>query len=246
MVWHGFWLARSISAFGFVISDILSSPRMVFAFGRDGALPQFFAHVHPRYRSPDVAIITYAALAFVLSISVLEKLAVLSNVAVLLMYLLCCAACWFLVQRDVRSDGEPFNFPGMKILLALVILCYCLDSGSRHSARIPRDWNWYWCCRLFLALCTENRRASRGYKSATWRTVVGQALRLPSHWLGRRSARLTGVYSRRASDVCTNAALVLPSCAIIIWRSIICLLRFPSVSTDDKDKEKLVECADWW
>src|SRR5947207_13863424 len=59
----------TISAFGFVTSDILSSPRMVFAFGRDGALPAFFAHVHPRYRSPDVAIITYALLAFVLSVS---------------------------------------------------------------------------------------------------------------------------------------------------------------------------------
>jgi amino acid transporter len=113
----------SISAFGFVTSDILSSPRMIFAFGRDGALPQFFAHVHPRYRSPDVAIITYATLAFALSISgTFERLAVLSNVAVLLMYFLCCAACWFLVQRDVRSDGQPFNFPGMKIVPALAIV----------------------------------------------------------------------------------------------------------------------------
>ena len=113
----------SISAFGFVTSDILSSPRMIFAFGRDGALPQFFAHVHPRYRSPDVAIITYATLAFALSISgTFERLAVLSNVAVLLMYLLCCAACWILVHRDVRSDGEPFKFPGMKIVPALAIV----------------------------------------------------------------------------------------------------------------------------
>src|SRR5438552_798016 len=113
----------TISAFGFVTSDILSSPRMIFAFGRDGALPQFFAHVHPRYRSPDVAIITYATLAFLLSISgTFEKLAVLSNVAVLLMYLLCCAACWVLVHRDVRADGPPFNFPGMKIVPALAIV----------------------------------------------------------------------------------------------------------------------------
>src|SRR5881398_1361786 len=59
----------TISAFGFVTSDILSSPRMIFAFGRDGALPAWFAHVHPRYRSPDVAIITYAVLAFALSIT---------------------------------------------------------------------------------------------------------------------------------------------------------------------------------
>jgi basic amino acid/polyamine antiporter, APA family len=113
----------TISAFGFVTSDILSSPRMVFAFGRDGVLPAFFAHVHPRYRSPDVAIITYAVLAFALSISgTFEQLAVLSNVAVLLMYFLCCAGCWVLLQRDVRSDGEPFNFPGMKIVPALAII----------------------------------------------------------------------------------------------------------------------------
>jgi amino acid transporter len=113
----------TISAFGFVTSDILSSPRMIFAFGRDGALPAWFAHVHPRYRSPDVAIITYAAIAFVLSVtSSFAALAVLSNVAVLLMYLLCCAACWFLVQRDVRADGPPFNFPGMKIVPALAII----------------------------------------------------------------------------------------------------------------------------
>jgi len=113
----------SISAFGFVTSDILSSPRMIFAFGRDGALPRFFAHVHPRYRSPDVAIITYAAIAFALSLSgTFEQLAVLSNVAVLLMYLLCCAGCWFLIQRDVRSDGEPFNFPGVKVVPALAIV----------------------------------------------------------------------------------------------------------------------------
>jgi amino acid transporter len=114
----------TVSAFGFVTSDILSSPRLIFAFGRDGALPQFFAHVHLRYRSPDVAIITYAVLAFGLSISgTFEKLAVLSNVAVLLMYLLCCAACWVLVQRDVRADGaQPFNFPGMNIVPALAIL----------------------------------------------------------------------------------------------------------------------------
>ena len=116
-------VGATISAFGFVTSDILSSPRLIFAFGRDGALPEFFAHVHPRYRSPDVAIITYAALAFALSISgTFEQLAILSNVAILLMYFLCCTACWFLVQRNLRSDGEPFNFPGMKIVPALAII----------------------------------------------------------------------------------------------------------------------------
>jgi basic amino acid/polyamine antiporter, APA family len=129
-------VGASISAFGFVTSDILSSPRMIFAFGRDGALPQLFAHVHPRYRSPDLAIITYAVLAFLLSISgTFERLAVLSNVAVLLMYLLCCAACWVLIRRDVRSDGKPFDFPGMQIVpgLAILAIIWILAHATVHE-----------------------------------------------------------------------------------------------------------------
>jgi basic amino acid/polyamine antiporter, APA family len=113
----------TISAFGFVASDILSSPRMLFAVGRDGVLPPWFTHVHPRYHSPDVAIITYAVIAFTLSVSSsFEALAVLSNVAVLLMYLLCCAGVWALIRRDVRTDGSPFSFPGAKIVPALAII----------------------------------------------------------------------------------------------------------------------------
>ena len=132
----------TISAFGFVTSDILSSPRLIFAFGRDGALPAWFAHVHPRYHSPDVAIITYAVLAFALSTTgTFEKLAVLSNVAVLLMYLLCCAACWFLVQRDVRTDGQPFNFPGMKIVpvLATIAIIWILAQSAVSESSTGSD-----------------------------------------------------------------------------------------------------------
>jgi basic amino acid/polyamine antiporter, APA family len=132
----------AISAFGFVTSDILSSPRILFAFGRDGVLPRWFAHVHPRYRSPDVAIVTWTVLAFALSITgTFERLAVLSNVAVLLMYLLCCAACWFLVQRDVRTDGKPFNFPGMKIVpgLAIAAILWILGQAALSESSVGND-----------------------------------------------------------------------------------------------------------
>src|SRR5438552_12487231 len=134
----------AVSAFGFVTSDILSSPRIIFAFGRDGVLPRWFAHVHRRYRSPDVAIITYAVIGFALSITgTFEQLAVLSNVAVLLMYLLCCAACWFLVQRDIRTEsGEAgFSFPGMKIVPALAIaaIIWILGQAPLNETSIGND-----------------------------------------------------------------------------------------------------------
>jgi APA family basic amino acid/polyamine antiporter len=113
----------TISAFGYVTSDILSSPRILFAFGRDGVLPAWFAHVHPRFRSPDVAIVAYSLVAFALSVSsTFAALAVLANVAVLLMYALCAAASWELVRRDVRADGSPFTFPGFKIVPAIAII----------------------------------------------------------------------------------------------------------------------------
>jgi amino acid transporter len=68
-------------------------------------------------------------------------MAVLSNVAVLLMYLLCCAACWFLVQRDVRADGQPFNFPGMKIIpaLAIISIFWILGQASVSQSSIGSD-----------------------------------------------------------------------------------------------------------
>ena len=149
----------TVSAFGFVTSDILSSPRMIFAFGRDGALPKFFAHVHSRYRSPDVAIVTYAVIAFALSISgTFERLAVLSNVAVLLMYLICCAACWFLIQRDVRADGaRPFTFPGMKIVpgLAIVAILWILGQSAISESSVGSDTRTgLWLAAVVLAIAS--------------------------------------------------------------------------------------------
>jgi amino acid transporter len=119
----------AISAFGFATSDILSSPRIIFAFGRDAFIPKWFAHVHQRFRTPDVAIITYAAIGFALSFSsTFQRLAVLSNVAVLLLYILCCLAAIVLNRRDIRSDGAPFKFPGASIIpiLAIIVIIWIL------------------------------------------------------------------------------------------------------------------------
>lgn len=119
----------TISSFGYVTSDILSRPRMLFAFGRDGILPPWFAHVHSRFRSPDVAIVIYAVIVFVASVtSTFGKLAVIANVAALLLYLLCCAGAWILIRRDVRADGLPFRIPGEQLFppLSIAVIVWIL------------------------------------------------------------------------------------------------------------------------
>jgi APA family basic amino acid/polyamine antiporter len=128
-----------ISAFGWTTSDILSSPRIIYAFGRDGFLPKWFASVHSQFRTPHIAIATYTAIVLVLSYSsTFQKLAVLSNIAVLLLYILCCAAALVLKRRDVRSDGAPFNIRGGTFIpiAAIIVILWILAHATRDEVTI--------------------------------------------------------------------------------------------------------------
>lgn len=126
----------AVSAFGWTTSDILSSPRIIYAFGRDGFIPKWFAHVHPRFRTPDVAIVTYATAAFALSFSsTFQKLAILSNMAVLFLYILCCLAALELNRRDIRSDGPPFKFRGSSVIpiAAIILIIWVLGHATKDE-----------------------------------------------------------------------------------------------------------------
>jgi amino acid transporter len=106
-------VGAAISTFGFLGSNVLSIPRCLFAFGRDGFVPRIFSAVHERHRTPHVAIMTYGVGVVLVALSgTFEQLAVLSNLAALVLYFLCAIAVWVLRKRDVRTDGEPFVLPG--------------------------------------------------------------------------------------------------------------------------------------
>ena len=106
-------VGATVSMFGWLTGSILAGPRGLFALARDGFLPRQVAAVHPRFRTPHVAIATYATLALVLALSgTFERLAVVSNLAALGLYFLCAIAAWVLRRRGVRGEGEPFRMPG--------------------------------------------------------------------------------------------------------------------------------------
>jgi APA family basic amino acid/polyamine antiporter len=122
-----------ISAFGYVSGDILGSPRTLYAFGRNGILPARMAAVHPRFRTPHVAIIVHAVIACALAVTgTFESLAKLSNIAALLLYLFCCSAAFELVRRNVVSDGKPFSMPGERVVpfLAIAIVLWILSHAT--------------------------------------------------------------------------------------------------------------------
>jgi amino acid transporter len=101
----------AVSMFGWIGSDLLGSPRMLFAFARDGLLPRVFGRVHPRSHAPYVAILGYAAVAIVLALTgTFAELAVLSGLSAAALYIGGCAAAWRLARRGVALAGAPLNF----------------------------------------------------------------------------------------------------------------------------------------
>jgi basic amino acid/polyamine antiporter, APA family len=130
----------AISTFGHQSGMMLATPRALFAFGRDGILPRVFASVHPRYRTPHVAIIVQAIVCAVAAItSSFGALAVLATVSTLVLYALCCVAAWMLRRRDVRAEGAiPFRVPGGPIVpvLAIAVIGWLLSSASLREFAI--------------------------------------------------------------------------------------------------------------
>jgi amino acid transporter len=104
-------VGAALSMLGWMGSDLLGSPRMLFAFARDGRLPRALGRVHPSTHAPHVAIVVYAALAIGLSLTgTFAELAVLSMLTVAPLYIAGCAAAWRLSRAGVALAGAPLNF----------------------------------------------------------------------------------------------------------------------------------------
>ncbi len=130
-------LGAAISTLGYVAGDMLAAPRGIYALGRDRLLPTAIGSVHPRYKTPHVAIVIHAALclAFALSGS-FERLAVLSVIATLIVYLICCLAAIQLQRRDIRVEGAvPFRLPGGPVIpiLASAIVVWLMTASTRQE-----------------------------------------------------------------------------------------------------------------
>jgi basic amino acid/polyamine antiporter, APA family len=125
-----------ISMLGFLSGDALGTPRSLYAFAREGLLPAPVARLHPRFRTPWVAIIVHATIAWALaSIGSFGVLVLLANVALLFSYLLCCLAAIELQRRHVQTGGSPFVPPGGPLVpaLACVVVLWLLSHASAQE-----------------------------------------------------------------------------------------------------------------
>jgi len=104
--WGGKMLiaAAVISIYSTISGDLLGGPRIIFAASQDRNLPAILGKVHPRYRTPHIAIIFYATViaAFALS-GTFSYLAVVATGSLLLVDFAVCLG----VLRLRRLHGMP-------------------------------------------------------------------------------------------------------------------------------------------
>ena len=110
-----------ISFYGYLSAKILAMPRVTFALAEQGDFPRVFAAIHPRFRTPYVSILVFAALVWGFALTGEFKWNVtLSAVARLLYYAVCCAA--LPVLRRKRPEGAHFRLPGGNVLAGVAVL----------------------------------------------------------------------------------------------------------------------------
>lgn len=124
-------LGAIVSVIGYLGANFLAAPRLLFALAEQRDLPQFFARVHPRWRTPHVAILVLATSVWLLAVyGNFVWNATLSAVSRLFVYGATCAALLVLRRRDDAAREAWFRLPAGRALAVLGI-AFCLLLASR-------------------------------------------------------------------------------------------------------------------
>ena len=136
------------SMFGNLSGFALNMPRVIFAAARDEVIvPKTLAKVHERYKTPHVAIISYASLAcFFACTGEFEQLAILASASFLLIYLgvILAVIKYRLAKQEVAGS---YRIPGgylVPVLSALAVVWFLSNLPSNQLRAML----------IFLALLT--------------------------------------------------------------------------------------------
>ena len=113
-----------ISTFGLATGSVLQAPRLLFSMAQRSELPALLGRVHPRFRTPDVAILAYAAVTLGFGLyGSFQWNATLSAIVRLVTYSLICAALPIFRRRGGEEPG--FRAPAAALVVPLA-LGFCL------------------------------------------------------------------------------------------------------------------------
>lgn len=131
--WAG-WLmtfGAVVSILGTNSNTVLAGPRYLYALAADGFGPRALSYVHPRFRTPVVAILLQTAVALPLALSgSFVELAALSVVARLATYLGTAAAVPVLRRKFPNAPGAVRIPGGPVIPILAAVLCIILAASA--------------------------------------------------------------------------------------------------------------------
>lgn len=118
----------AVSMFGYQSGAILNMPRILYALSRDRVIPvKAFGSVHSKFKTPHLAILTYAAVGFIIAaLGSFETLAVIATGGILLQYLGVSLAV-IKLRFTKKSKPDEFKIPGgftVPILSSGIILFF--------------------------------------------------------------------------------------------------------------------------
>ncbi len=125
-------LGAVLSTLGSTSALVLVGPRILYAFARAGQLPRALASVHPRYRTPHVAVLVFAVMAWAIALAgSFGQLVAVSAIARLIFSAATCLALPVLRSRMPRGR---FRVPGgLLVPLAAAALSLWLLSGINRD-----------------------------------------------------------------------------------------------------------------
>jgi amino acid transporter len=159
-------LGAIISIAGNLSGQLLVTPRTIFAMAERRQLPQAFALVHPRFRTPYVSILSSAAviLGFALSGTFIQlaTISVLSRVAV---YAITCLALPVL-RRNSNQREPSFKVPlGNVIAIAAFLVCLWMLSSSTKGGALMTTIAAAVGLLLYLAYKVRTARQSKALRA---------------------------------------------------------------------------------
>ncbi len=127
----------AISTLGFCNISIIGGARVYQVMGADGVFFRATGHLHPRFRTPDVALAAQAAWAIVLALSgTYGQLLDYSTFADWLGYAGAVATLFY--YRKLRDEPSVFRAPGFPLLPGLFVVATLITVASNVIAS-PRD-----------------------------------------------------------------------------------------------------------
>jgi APA family basic amino acid/polyamine antiporter len=110
-----------VCAYGYLSANMLHVPRVTFAMGERGDFPAMFAAIHPRFRTPYLSIVVFAAVVVAFSVGgTFRWNAILAAVSKLLMYGVVAAALPAL--RGKSPGGDAYRLPYGTLFAVLGLL----------------------------------------------------------------------------------------------------------------------------